>query len=381
MKENWKYKKLGEVCQTTSGGTPSKEHKEYYENGIIPWLRSGEVANRNITKTELYITNEGVNNSSAKIVPTNSVVIAMYGATVGQVGILRINTTTNQAVCSILPCDEFVPEFVYYFLKSKKEEYVKNAVGGAQPNISQQIIKNTDIPVPPLSVQRQIVAELDLLSDIIEKQKQQIAELDKLAQATFYDMFGDPVTNEKGWEVKKLGEVSEYAKTRTSSDKIKIEEYVSVENMLQNKAGITIASKLPENIGLTRFLPNDILLGNIRPYLKKIWLSNMDGGCNGDVLVIRLLPQCKNEVCPTYLLKILSTEKFFEFDMHFSKGEKMPRGDKNSIMLFPIILPPLSLQQSFASRIEVIEKQKELINNSIKESQRLFDSRMEYWFG
>lgn len=242
-------------------------------------------------------------------------------------------------------------------------------------------LENLSIPVPPLSVQRQIVAELDLLSDIIEKQKQQIAELDKLAQATFYDMFGDPVTNEKGWEVKKLGEVSEYAKTRTSSDKIKIEEYVSVENMLQNKAGITIASKLPENIGLTRFLPNDILLGNIRPYLKKIWLSNMDGGCNGDVLVIRLLPQCKNEVCPTYLLKILSTEKFFEFDMHFSKGEKMPRGDKNSIMLFPIILPPISLQQSFASKIEAIERQKELISNSIRESRRLFDSRMEYWFG
>ena len=121
MKENWTYKKLGEVSKTTSGGTPSKDHSEYYEGGTIPWLRSGEVSNRNITKTELFITQNGVDNSSAKLIPQNSVVIAMYGATVGQVGILRIKLQQIKqfvAFClTIVLCQSFYI-MLYYLIRS-----------------------------------------------------------------------------------------------------------------------------------------------------------------------------------------------------------------------------------------------------------------------
>ena len=169
MKEGWKYKKLCEVLRTTSGGTPSKEHTEYF-GGDIPWLRSGEVANRNINKTELKITELGLKNSSAKWIPQDSVVIAMYGATVGDVGILRIPATTNQAVCSILPNPDYCPDFLYYYFKSQKQFFIKQSVGGAQPNISQQIIKNTVIPVIDIAEQKRIVSELDLLANIIDNQ-------------------------------------------------------------------------------------------------------------------------------------------------------------------------------------------------------------------
>ena len=380
MKEGWTYKKLGEVCETSSGGTPSKNHKEYYEGGTIPWLRSGEVGQGLIYSSELFITELGLQNSSAKIFPIDTVVIAMYGATVGQVGILKREMATNQAICGIFPNESLYPLFLLYCLKSKKPLFLKDAVGGAQPNISQNIIKNTSIPIPPLAEQERIVSELDLLSDIIEKKKEQLKEYDQLAQSIFYDMFGDSVTNEKGWEVKKLGEVCEYAKTRIGSSEISVNNYVSVENLLQNCQGRIVASKVPQDLDLTEFIEGDVLIGNIRPYLRKIWLADNRGGCNGDVLAIRRKTQHIKNIDTIYLYKCLSTNSFFDFAMQYAKGEKMPRGDKKEIMNYQIPLPPLSLQQSFASKIDAIEKQKALIQQSITEVETLFNSRMDYYF-
>ena len=153
--------KLGDVCETCSGGTPLRTMREYYEDGDIPWLRSGEVCQKDIVQTEMFITQKGVDNSSAKKVPINTVVVAMYGATAGQVGILRIESTTNQAVCGILPSEKHLPEFLYYQLLSMKNVMVSQAQGGAQPNISQIKIKNLEIKFPSLDEQARIVARLE----------------------------------------------------------------------------------------------------------------------------------------------------------------------------------------------------------------------------
>ncbi len=178
--KGWEVKKLGEVCKTSSGGTPSKSHSEYYEGGIIPWLRSGEVNQMYISKTELFITEEGLANSSAKWFPENTVVIAMYGATVGQVGILCKMMTTNQAICGIFPNESFIPIYLYHFLLSKKEEYIKLASGGAQPNISQNIIRDTLVCCPKKELQQLFAQKIEA----VEKQKglikQSIAETEEL---------------------------------------------------------------------------------------------------------------------------------------------------------------------------------------------------------
>ncbi|MCQ2256703.1 MAG: restriction endonuclease subunit S [Bacteroidaceae bacterium] len=380
MKEGWEYKKLGEVCETCSGGTPSKSHPEYYERGTIPWLRSGEISQGLIYKTELFITEEGLNKSSAKMIPVDTVSIAMYGATIGQVGIIKTPMCTNQAICNILPNDTIFPLFLKLFLQSKKEKFVSLGAGGAQPNISQNIIRDTLIPLPPLTEQQSIVAELDKINEIIDLKKAQLKDLDLLAQSIFYDMFGDPIENSKGWEVKKLGEVCEYARTRTTSVEITVDNYVGVDNLLQNCQGKKIAVKVPDNVGLTLYKEGDVLLGNIRPYLKKIWLATNEGACNGDVLTIRVLPQKDNLIHRLFLLKSLSTDNFFEYDNKYAKGEKMPRGDKKEIMKYPLILPPLSLQQSFAEKIQAIESQKSAIKQSLAEVETLLASRMDYWF-
>lgn len=170
----WPMVELGDVCETTSGGTPLKSKTEYYKNGTIPWLRSGEVAQGFITKSELPITDEGLKNSSAKLLPVNTVLVAMYGATAGQVGLLKIESTTNQAVCGILPNEKFISEFLFQVLKDQKEKIIRFAGGGAQPNISQGIIRNLEIPFPSLEIQKQIVEKIEAEHVLVESSKKLI---------------------------------------------------------------------------------------------------------------------------------------------------------------------------------------------------------------
>ena len=147
--------RLGDYISTQSGGTPNTKKSEYYDEGTIPWLSSGEVNQGYISSTEKYITEDGLANSAAKWVPENSVVIAMYGATAGKVGFITIPLTTNQAVCALLPNDAFDPLYLYYAVSSKKDWMIAQCRGAAQPNISQGIIRSMEIPMPSLDEQMQ----------------------------------------------------------------------------------------------------------------------------------------------------------------------------------------------------------------------------------
>ena len=191
--KNYKEKRLGDVCDTGAGGTPLKSHKDYYENGTIPWLRSGEVDKKDIVECVIYITEKGLKNSSARLFPVNTVLIAMYGATAGQVGILRFKCSTNQAICGILPNKNFIPEFLYYKFLAGKDILVKQAVGGAQPNISQIKIKNTSVPVITIEEQKVIVKKLDALSEQTKKlesiYKQKLTDLEELKKSVLRRAF------------------------------------------------------------------------------------------------------------------------------------------------------------------------------------------------
>lgn len=165
---------LGEVCDTTSGGTPLKSKLEYYENGDIPWLKSGEVDQGLVYKSEEMITEKGLKNSSAKMFPSDTVLVAMYGATAGKVGLLKFEASTNQAICGILPNDKFIPEFLYFYLRSQTQKMIGLSSGGAQPNISQNIIRKLKIPTPPKDIQRKIISMLSKEQSAIEANEQLI---------------------------------------------------------------------------------------------------------------------------------------------------------------------------------------------------------------
>ena len=184
LEEKYEKKILGNLTKTTSGGTPSRNQKSYW-NGTIGWLKSGELNDGYITEVEEYITEEGLNKSSAKLFPKGTLLIAMYGATVGRLGILKIKTTTNQAICGILnDKKEFETLYMFYFLKKSREKMIKDSFGGAQPNISQTYIKELEIPLPPLQTQQKVVSYLDEISQKMEKiknlQKEKMQSLKEL---------------------------------------------------------------------------------------------------------------------------------------------------------------------------------------------------------
>ncbi|MFL4266325.1 restriction endonuclease subunit S, partial [Escherichia coli] len=202
-----RYLKIEDFCSTGSGGTPSRSKPEYYEGGDIPWIKSGDLKDSKIYEANEYITAAGLENSSAKIVEKDSILIAMYGATVGRLAILGINAATNQAICNIRPDTTIADmKYLYYFLKSKFSYFVENAVGGAQPNISQGLIKSLEVPLPSLDEQKRIADILDKAAGVCQKREQAIKLADDFLRATFLEMFGDPIENPKGWNVKPLAD-------------------------------------------------------------------------------------------------------------------------------------------------------------------------------
>lgn len=178
-KDGWEMVSIGDKFKTYSGGTPLKSHKEYYENGKIPWINSGEVAKKYIYCCSNFISEEGLRNSSAKYFPFNTVLVAMYGATAAQAGILKFEATSNQAVCGLLPNKDFVPEFVYYWFLLNKEKFAAMAQGGAQPNLSQIKIKAMKIPL--ISLQEQ-----EYISEILGQIESKIYLLEENFQETVY---------------------------------------------------------------------------------------------------------------------------------------------------------------------------------------------------
>lgn len=171
LPENWCWTRMQEIAQWGSGGTPSRKVSEYY-NGDIYWVKTGELNDDYIFETEEHITQEAISHSSAKIYPTDTVVIAMYGATIGKVGILGIPAATNQAcACAIVkPSTDY--KYLFYYAQSQKDDFIKKGKGGAQPNISQEIIKFHQFPLPPLAEQHRIVDRIESLFAKLDEAKE-----------------------------------------------------------------------------------------------------------------------------------------------------------------------------------------------------------------
>ena len=237
----WEKVKLGDICKyVTSGGTPKSSIKEYYEPKQIPWLKTKEVNYCRIYETESYISKDGLDNSSAKMIPQNSVIVAMYGQgdTAGRVAINKIPLTTNQACCNLI-IDETKAcyEFVYYQLVTLYEKMVSLKNDGAQPNLNAAIIKSMEIKLPPLKTQRYIADILSSYDNLIENNQKQIKLLEEATQRLYKEWFVDlrfpGHENTKivdglpeGWQYEKLGDLVKTTSGGTPSRR-KSEYYVN----------------------------------------------------------------------------------------------------------------------------------------------------------
>ena len=177
--QNWSWIRLGGIGIWGSGSTPSRSIKAYY-NGNIPWLKTGDLNDGYIENTSEYITNLAFQESSLKLNPVGSVLIAMYGATIGKLGILKIQATTNQACCACEVFNGILNKYIFYFLMFYKKIFISISEGGAQPNISKEKIVTTLLPLPPLSEQKRIVDKLEEILPLVEKYKEDKEKLDEL---------------------------------------------------------------------------------------------------------------------------------------------------------------------------------------------------------
>lgn len=160
--DKWRIAKISDFAKTTSGGTPSRTNPEFY-TGNIPWIKSGDLNDGNVSEATEFITEEALKSSSAKLFPAGTLMIALYGATIGKLGILTIDAATNQAVCGIFVPEGVETKYLFYFLLQHRRELIKQGAGGAQPNISQGIVRDIEVPIPPLPEQRRIVARIEEL--------------------------------------------------------------------------------------------------------------------------------------------------------------------------------------------------------------------------
>ena len=375
--------RLGDIFTISSGGTPDKRQAKYYENGTIPWVKTGDLKEKYVSHNIERITQEGLDNSSAKLFPADTVLVAMYGATIGACSILGFEASTNQACAAFLPTSKVLPDYLYYFLQSKKDIFVQSSVGGAQPNISAGYLKRFPFDIIPVESQRKIISALDSVSTLISLRKQQLAKLDELVKVRFVEMFGDLTINSKGLKIVHLSEVAEYFngltyKPENVSDigTIVLRSSNIQDNQLDFADTVRVNCQIKERLFVRE---NDILMCS----------RNGSARLVGKVALIREL----NEPMSFGAFMMIIRSKYYPYLVTYFQDEDFRRQIKtgatttiNQItgrMLDEVVLPVPELKNmaAFESFTEKIFRQKLTIQQSLDKLEVLRKSLMQEYFG
>ena len=384
MREGWTYKKLGEVATIIGGSTPKSNIEEYW-GGSHYWVTPADLkGNKYQGATPRTITNLAIQKTNLQLLPTGTVLLSSR-APIGKVAITTVPMYCNQGFKNVVCSEQLLNEFVYWYLLNKTDYLNSLGRGATFKEISKKATEQISIPVPPLSEQQRIVSELDLLSSIIEKKKAQLKEYDQLAQSIFYDMFGDPVSNEKGWDILELSTICDVRDGTHDSPK-----YVEIGYPLITSKNVINGTISFENVNLIS--EDDLNAINVRSRVDEgDIIMPMIGTIGNPVVVhksrefaiknVALIKFSKsNLVINIYIQKLLDSDIYSNFIKEQNRGGTQKFVSLKAIRQLPIPLPPLPLQQSFASKIEAIERQKALVQQSITETETLFNSRMDYWF-
>ena len=389
MIRNIQYKKLGEICDFISGGTPSKSKNEYWKNGNIPWIKISDFKEKYIKFSDEKITKIGLESSSAKILKKGTILYTIF-ASVGKVAILDIEATTNQAVVGInLKEDNSIDkDFLYYFLCSIENNIKKQARGVAQNNINISILKNINIPILPMSFQKNIVKTLNKLENILDNLKQKKLLINFLNKSLFIRFFGNPEYNEKGWSFSSLKDISltkgEYGSNKPAINYnggyryIRITDITTNGELKEDKVGVS-----DEEIEAQKYLlkENDILFARSGATVGKNFFYNKKyGKCIFAGYLIRFQLNV-HLVLATYLKKFLETNYYWNWVKNCQNIVAQPNiNAKQYGEDLKIMLPPIELQNKFAERVEKIEKLSFEIEEAIKEAENLYNSLISKYF-
>ena len=365
---DWNYFQLEEIAKTSSGGTPKSSNKDYYVDGNIPWLTSGEVRKGRVSHFDNFITRKGLENSSAKLFPPQTILVAMYGATAGQVGILEKEASTNQAICGILPNENYSSLFLYHYFTTKTQQLLMMGTGAAQPNISQEILRTLDIHLPPLSEQNRIVSVLETWDKSIEKLVQKIEVKKQIKKGLVQDL----LTGQKrlkgfmdAWKTIRLKNVCS----------VKKGEQLNKQDMLVDGAYPALNGGILASGYTNKFNTDENTItisegGNSCGYvnfnMKKFW-------CGGHCYAIKPNKEIKNN----FLYQILKSKQ--EVIMALRVGSGLPNIQKKSLDELRIDIPEHKEEQDAITRIlttadkEIAELEEKLL--LLKEQKKyLLDS-------
>ena len=389
MRKGWEYKKLGEVCDVINGY--AFKSSKYTSQGTriirITNVQKGYV----VDNDPKFYSDEDFKDLFQYSLFEGDLVMSLTG-NVGRVGILQKNmipAALNQRVaCLRVKSEKMRLNYLFHLLNSNLFEIaaIQSARGIAQLNMSTEWLKNYIIPLPPPSTQLAIVSELDKINELIRLKKEQLKDFDNLAQSLFYEMFGDPVENEKGWEVKTFGEIGSVERGAGISEKDFVKEglpcihYGQLHTILGPRTTKHFTS-IPHNllpkykIAHTGDLVMAITSEDVEGSCKStVWLGDYDIIVGSDAAIFH------HKQDGTFLSYYTMTKAFFNEKAKYAKGFKVTHISAKEIEKIPVYLPPLSLQRLFAQRIEQIEREKSEVQKSIQDLETLLASRMQYWF-
>ena len=341
------YRTLESLCKIASGGTPSRSKKEYWDGGDVPWIKIGNIKSKVVSNADEYITEAGLNNSSAKLFKKGTILYTIF-ATLGEVGILDFDACTNQAIAgvSIEKPEEITADYLYYYLKSKKAEVNKIGRGVAQNNINLSILRKFLIPMRAIEEQKTIVNSLNKIESIIEKQKQQLEQLNNLIKARFVEMFKDCI------ESVKLEQVVTSIKTG------KLDANVEKKD---GKYPFFTCDAIPKRIDDYAFDAEAILIsgngsrvGHVHYYKGKFNAYQRT----------YVLSDFRHDIDLSYLKTYLENE-LRPYIARNKKGSAVPYITLPMLQNFKLPFPPLEKQKEFATFVAQIDKSKFALSNEL----------------
>jgi type I restriction enzyme S subunit len=382
--------RLENICDIKSGGTPSRNEKDNY-GGLIPWAKISDIeaSNGNLFTTEETITEKGLKAIHNRIFDKGTLLFAMYGS-VGKIAFTQVKVSTNQAILGINIKDEskLYDRYLYYWLLRKKHEFLHLANGVTQKNLSTTFVRNLEIPLPPIASQRRIADILDKADEIIRKRKEAIALTEQLQKSIFLDMFGDPVTNPKGWEIIKFSKVCERI---TVGVVVKPASYyvnsgVPAIRSLNIKPGkivlddVVFFSKEDNDTKLskTKLKARDlILVRSGQPGTAAVVPQDLDGINAIDILIVTPI---KKLIDPDFLCSFFNSSGGRSLVLSEQRGQIQKHLNVGSLSKSFIPFPPLELQKDFSLKLTKIEKIKRKKIQSLQESENLFNSLLQRAF-
>ena len=387
----WEWKKLNDLCKTTSGGTPSRGNPGYF-SGDIPWIKSGELNDGLITDSEEHITADAIESSNAKKLLKGTLLIAMYGATVGKLGILDIEAATNQAVCAIFPGELLNRNYLFWFLKSYRKDLIQASFGGAQPNISQALIKRIEVPIPfpdnkekSLDIQNRIVQRIenaaDELAEASRLHEKIVTDTNRLMESVLAEMLPNPEKGlPEGWGALPLSQLaSEESNQIIPSDHPSDTfnywglDAISEGQIAEPPSNYIQGSEVKSTC--ISFTPKDVLYSKLRPYLNKVIVPTVDGIGSTEWVVYRPNPKL---IRREYLAFVMRTKWFVSLASGTSYGARMPRANKSVLreikIPIPLITDPgqsLSIQEQIVERISQFSSDVDSMQKGNAQQQRL----------